>query len=222
MQTLNRSSYQLQTPTLTPTLSRATDTSPVFFFSYVVVRSDGQVTRQSLYRGEDAMDVLFEKLDAELERIRADLKDIKEIDMTPEEQEAHNNAGKCWICDGPFKDYHPGDTGGMMWKVRDHDHITSKKSPTPSCLPVFSTGFSLHALTWCSLSDNLLCVCCCAGQYRAAHSKCNQQLPINPFRTPFPVFFHNLKKTMTATTSSRLLAARRSKQPPALTRTTNH
>ena len=97
-----------------------------------------------------------------LERIRSDLQDIKEIDMTPEEQEAHNNAGKCWICNGEFRPYASGDSGGM-WKVRDYDHITGKKSPTPSCLPVFSTGFSLHALTWCSLSDNLLCVCCCAG-----------------------------------------------------------
>ena len=70
-------------------------------FAYVIVRSDGRVMSEKLYRGEDAMDVLFEKLDAELERIRSDLEDIKEIDMTPEEQEAHNNAGKCWsVCLG--------------------------------------------------------------------------------------------------------------------------
>ena len=151
------------------------------------------MTGECLYRGEDTMDVLFEKLDAELERIRSDLKDIKKIDMTPEEQEAHNNAGKCWTCNGEFRLYASGESGGM-WKVRDHDHITGKKSPTPSCLPVFSTGFSLHALTWCSLSDNLLCVCCCAGQYRgAAHLKCNKQLRIDAYHTPIPVFFHKLK-----------------------------
>ena len=32
------------------------------------------------------------------------------------------------------------------------------------------------------------------GRYRGpAHSKCNQQLRIEPYRTPIPVFFHNLK-----------------------------
>ena len=32
------------------------------------------------------------------------------------------------------------------------------------------------------------------GRYRdPAHSKCNQQLRIEPYRTPIPVFFHNLK-----------------------------
>ena len=130
-----------------PTVSSTTDSNTVqtsehipCSFAYVIVRSDGKVISERLYRGEDAMDVLFEKLDAELERIRSDLKDIKEIDMTPEEQEAHNNADKCWICNGEFRPYASGDSGGM-WKVRDHDHITGKKSPTPlafQCFPLAS------------------------------------------------------------------------------------
>ena len=94
-------------------------------FAYAIVRSDGKVLSKELHRGEDCMDVFFEKLEADLELIRADLKNIREINMTPEEQEAHNNTGKCWICDGPFKNYEPGDTGGL-WKVRDHDHITGQ------------------------------------------------------------------------------------------------
>ena len=94
-------------------------------------------------------------LEQELENIREDLKHIRPLRMTEEEQEAHNNTGKCWICDGPFKPYKDGDCHGL-WKVKDHCHIT--------------------------------------GEYRgAAHSKCNQQLRIDPFRTPIPVFFHNLK-----------------------------
>ena len=36
-------------------------------FSYVVVWSDGKVTTQSLYRGEDCMDVFFQWLEEELE-----------------------------------------------------------------------------------------------------------------------------------------------------------
>ena len=94
-------------------------------FAYTVVRSDGKVTGECLYRGEDAMDVLFEKLEEELERIRTDLKDEKQLSMTQENQEEHKNADNCWICGGEFKPYNPGDTGGL-WKVRDHDHITGQ------------------------------------------------------------------------------------------------
>ena len=94
-------------------------------FSYVVVRSDGQVLSEKLYRGNDCMDKFFESLEGELEEIRADLKDIKEIDMKQDDRDKHYAADKCWICGDEFKDYHPGDTGGL-WKVRDHDHITGQ------------------------------------------------------------------------------------------------
>ena len=124
-------------------------------FAYVVVRSDGKVISERLYRGEDAMNVFFDWLQQELENIREDLKHIRPLRMTEDDWVNHENATKCWICDGPFKDYNPGDKGGM-WKVLDHDHLT--------------------------------------GRYRGpAHSKCNQQLRIEPYRTPIPVFFHNLK-----------------------------
>ena len=145
-----------------PTTSPNTDSNTVHTsthipcsFSYVVVRSDGKVISEKLYRGEDCMDVFFQQLEDELEEIRKDLKNARPLEMTKEEQEAHNNTGKCWICDLPFRSYKDGDCHGL-WKVKDHCHIT--------------------------------------GEYRgAAHSKCNQQLRIDPFRTPIPVFFHNLK-----------------------------
>ena len=94
-------------------------------FAYTVVRSDGQVTGECLYRGEDAMEVLFEKLDGELESIRSDLKDEKQLSMTEDDQKVHKNADNCWICGDEFKPYNQGDTGGL-WKVRDHDHITGQ------------------------------------------------------------------------------------------------
>ena len=162
-------------------------------FAYTVVRSDGKVTSQSLYRGEDCMDVLFEKLDAELERIRSNLKDIKEIDMTPEEQEAHNNTGKCWICNGEFRPYASDDSDGM-WKVRDHDHITGKKSPTPlafQCFPLASP---------CTLLPGVPFPIICCVYVAVQDSTEEQRTPsvtnnsrISPYRTPVPVFFHNLK-----------------------------
>ena len=124
-------------------------------FTYTVVRSDGQVMSEKLYRGEDCMDKFFQQLEGELENIREDLKNIRIINMTQDDWDRHYAADKCWICDGPFKPYKDGDCHGL-WKVKDHCPIT--------------------------------------GEYRgAAHSKCNQQLRIDPFRTPIPVFFHNLK-----------------------------
>ena len=124
-------------------------------FAYIIVRSDGQVMSEKLYRGEDCMDKFFEQLEGELEEIREDLKNIRIINMTQDDWAIHSAADKCWVCDGPFKPYEQGDTEGL-WKVRDHDHLT--------------------------------------GKYRGpAHSKCNLSLRIDPYRTPIPVFFHNLK-----------------------------
>ena len=45
--------------------------------------------------------------------------------MTLEDWCEHKTTDNCWVCDGRFKDYHPGDTGGL-WKVRHHDHITGQ------------------------------------------------------------------------------------------------
>ena len=124
-------------------------------FAYTVVRSDGRVMSEKLYRGEDCMDVLFNCLEQELENIREDLKNERPLAMTQQDWAIHSAADKCWVCDGPFKPYEQGDTEGV-WKVRDHDHLT--------------------------------------GKYRGpAHSKCNLSLRIDPFHTPVPILFHNLK-----------------------------
>ena len=136
-------------PTTTPTTNSNTIQTSEHVpcsFAYTVVRSDGKVMSSELYRGEDAMDVFFNCLDNELESIRDDLKDIRPLEMTDEDWTAHGNAEKCWICNGEFRPYAPGDSGGM-WKVKDHDHITGEKSPALSFLSVSSPGFSLYTLT---------------------------------------------------------------------------
>ena len=71
------------------------------------------------------MDVLFNCLEQELENIREDLKNERPLAMTQQDWAIHSAADKCWVCDGPFKPYEQGDTGGL-WKVRDHDHLTGK------------------------------------------------------------------------------------------------
>ena len=94
-------------------------------FAYVIVRSDGKVISEKLYRGEDAMDVLFNCLDNELEEIRKDLKNARPLRMTEDDWVNHEKATKCWICDGPFRSYKDGDCHGL-YKVKDHCHITGE------------------------------------------------------------------------------------------------
>ena len=59
-----------------PTASSTTDSNTVqssehipCSFAYVIVRSDGKVISEKLYRGEDCMDVFFQQLEDELEEI---------------------------------------------------------------------------------------------------------------------------------------------------------
>ena len=90
------SSCQLPTPTRAPTPSKHLNTS--------LARSP-------------------RSLEGDLELIRADLKNIKEIDMRKEDRDHHNTADTCWICGGDFKQYSNGDSE-CLWKVRDHGHFS--------------------------------------------------------------------------------------------------
>ena len=94
-------------------------------FAYVIVRSDGKVISERLYRGEDAMGVFFDYLDGDLQLIREDLKNERTLDNNTVPWDQHNAAATCWICGGPFQSYNCGDKGGM-WKVLDHDHLTGR------------------------------------------------------------------------------------------------
>ena len=92
-------------------------------FAYVVVRSDGQVHSEKFYRGEDAMDVLLNCLEQELENIREDLKHIRPLRMTKADWVNHEKATKCWVCNRGFWKWTPDCEHGL-YKVKDHCHIT--------------------------------------------------------------------------------------------------
>ena len=61
-------------------------------FAYTVVRSDGRVKSEKLYRGEDCMDVLFDWLDLDLAEIREDLKNERPLAMTQQDWAIHRAA----------------------------------------------------------------------------------------------------------------------------------
>ena len=94
-------------------------------FAYVVVRSDGQVTSECLYRGEDAMDVFFQQLEDELEEIRKDLKNARPLEMTEDDWVNHEKSTKCWVCNRGFWKWTPDCEHGL-YKVKDHCHITGE------------------------------------------------------------------------------------------------
>ena len=80
-------------------------------FAYAVVRSDGKVVSEQLYRGEDCMDVFFDYLDGDLQSIREDLKNERTLDNNTVPWDQHNAADRCWICGGAFQSYSRGDKG---------------------------------------------------------------------------------------------------------------
>ena len=67
-------------------------------YSYIVVRSDGEVTRSKVYRGENAVKEFLNGILQEETKIRESLATPKPIVMTDEDWEDYKNAKNCHIC----------------------------------------------------------------------------------------------------------------------------
>ena len=74
-------------------------------FSYVVVRSDGQISGPYTYRGEDAVYMFLRYLlNREIE-MREDMANKRPLVMTNEDWQKYRNAAECHICNkGLYKD----------------------------------------------------------------------------------------------------------------------
>ena len=68
-------------------------------YSYVVVKSDGEVTGSKVYRGENAVKSFLESIMQEKEKIREMLTQQKPITMTHEDWYDFKNAYNCYICE---------------------------------------------------------------------------------------------------------------------------
>ena len=68
-------------------------------YSYIVVRSDGEVTAKKVFRGEEAVKSFLESIMQEKEKIRESLAEPKPITMTHEDWYDFKNAYNCHICE---------------------------------------------------------------------------------------------------------------------------
>ena len=68
-------------------------------YSYIVVKSDGEVTGSKVYRGENAVKTFLESIMQEKEKIREMLAQQKPITMTHEDWYNFKNAYNCHICE---------------------------------------------------------------------------------------------------------------------------
>jgi hypothetical protein len=71
-----------------------------------------------VYRGENAAAKFLEQLEEVSRVVKKIYKDIEPMNLTPEEEEAYQEATECYFCKGPFTD--------QDYKVRDHCHVTGQ------------------------------------------------------------------------------------------------
>ena len=90
-------------------------------YSFVVVRSDGQVTGPIVYRGENAVKSFLERLVIVKDKIRENLSKVKPLTLTQEGWYNFKNADSCHICEKKlvkenFLDSQPVYTTGYITK----------------------------------------------------------------------------------------------------------
>ena len=90
-------------------------------YSFVVVRSDGQVTGPIVYRGENAVRSFLERLVIVKDKIRENLSKVKPLTLTQEDWYNFKNADSCHICEKKlvkenFLDSQPVYTTGYITK----------------------------------------------------------------------------------------------------------
>ena len=90
-------------------------------YSFVVVRSDGQVTGPIVYRGENAVKSFLERLVIVKDKIKENLSKVKPLTLTQEDWYNFKNAESCHICEKKlvkenFLDSQPVYTTGFITK----------------------------------------------------------------------------------------------------------
>jgi len=192
-------------------------------YSYLVVRSDGEVVGSNTYRGENAVGVFLSDVLQEEEKIREILATPKPIVMTWKDWENFKKATDCHICNkalikDEFMDSLP------VWKVEEgeSEKLSYWGQGHKKCLYMAQKkkekwgvqrlkrqrdekdqleAKSQENCKYCekpllqkNFKDAVKDHCHITGRFRgAAHDECNKKLRINPKTDPIPVVFHNLR-----------------------------
>ena len=187
-------------------------------YSYIVVKSDGEVTGSKVYRGENAVRTFLSDIQQEETKIRESLATPKPIVMTAEDWEKYKNASECHICNKrlikdefldsiPVCDHDTGCYCGQSHKGCYYAALKKIKLVGPkrerkekdkidqwiannqeACL------FCAEPLLQKNYRDAVKEHCHITGRYRgAAHNACNQKLRIKPKTDQIPIVFHNLR-----------------------------
>ena len=178
-------------------------------YSYMVVRSDGEVLGPKVYRGENAVEEMA---------IRESLATPKPLVMTAEDWEKHKNSTECHISNKslikdlfldsiPVCDHDTGSYCGQSHKncyyatLKKMEFIAPKRerkerdkidqwiaNNQETCL------FCAEPLLKQNHKDSVKDHCHITGRYRgAAHNACHLKMRIKPKTDPIPVMFHNLR-----------------------------
>lgn len=94
-------------------------------YSYIVIRSDGEIFNSNLYRGRNVVRHLLNALASEERAIHQLLRNIVPMKLTPQQEEAFQQSETCHICK---KSLWKCNKEGIpeIDRVRDHDHITGE------------------------------------------------------------------------------------------------
>ena len=96
-------------------------------YSYIVVKSDGELTGSKVYRGEEAVKLFLESIMQEKKKIRESLAVAKPVIMTQEDWDDFKHAENCYICEKKLVKENYWDSLPVYTK----GHIKKRKIPGP-------------------------------------------------------------------------------------------
>ena len=116
----------IEGPELDPSVSNTqrTQLHETCSYCYVVIRCDGKIVTGKEYRGPNAAEHFLRAIQAEKRIIKNVLANPEKMRMTPEDDQNHDAATTCHICEKSLAGV--GTTCAAGTTVRDHCHITGK------------------------------------------------------------------------------------------------
>ena len=148
-------------------------------YSYMVVRSDGEVLGSKVYRGENAVKTFLSDILQEEVKIRESLAAPKPIVMTAEDWEKLKKAKMQLMF------FAMGDsTLKILTDKKDQLEANSQENCKFCEKPLLQKNFRDAVKDHCHIT----------GRYRgAAHNACNLKMRIKPKTDQIPNVFHNLR-----------------------------